>query len=63
MGLLTSFSAVLAAAATVNAGFNPSSKSNIVLYWGQNSAGQQSTQTRLSNYCSGMYATMAHFNT
>lgn len=36
------------------AGFNPTAKSNIVIYWGQNSAGQQSTQTRLANYCAGM---------
>ncbi|KAF2264740.1 family 18 glycoside hydrolase [Lojkania enalia] len=45
------FSFLLSTACSVLAGFNPNSKSNIVLYWGQNSAGQQSTQTRLSYYC------------
>ncbi|KAF2650357.1 glycoside hydrolase family 18 protein [Lophiostoma macrostomum CBS 122681] len=52
MLLLSTFSLLLAAASHVHAGFNPSSKSNVVLYWGQNSAGQQSTQSRLSTYCS-----------
>ncbi|KAF2188073.1 glycoside hydrolase family 18 protein [Zopfia rhizophila CBS 207.26] len=51
MGVFTIISLFLAAASSVYAGFNPNSKSNIALYWGQNSAGQQSTQTRLSNYC------------
>ncbi|KAF2871549.1 endochitinase [Massariosphaeria phaeospora] len=51
MWTLSILTALLTAADQVHAGFNPGSKSNIVLYWGQNSAGQQSTQTRLSNYC------------
>ncbi|KAJ4355534.1 Chitinase 2 [Didymosphaeria variabile] len=51
MGLFASFSIILAAAASVRAGYNAASKSNVVLYWGQNSAGQQSTQSRLSTYC------------
>ncbi|KAL5377481.1 hypothetical protein DPSP01_009819 [Paraphaeosphaeria sporulosa] len=51
MGIITSLSILLTAAASVRAGFNPASKSNVVLYWGQNSAGQQSTQSRLSTYC------------
>ncbi|KAF2275498.1 family 18 glycoside hydrolase [Westerdykella ornata] len=45
------FFAASIAAAVVQAGFNPNSKANIAIYWGQNSAGQQSTQTRLSYYC------------
>lgn len=53
MGILTSFSILLAATASVHAGYNAASKSNVVLYWGQNSAGQQSTQSRLSTYCAG----------
>ncbi|RYP11119.1 hypothetical protein DL765_007868 [Monosporascus sp. GIB2] len=33
------------------AGFDPSSKSNIAVYWGQNSAGQADSQKRLAEYC------------
>ncbi|KAF1970668.1 glycoside hydrolase [Bimuria novae-zelandiae CBS 107.79] len=51
MGLLATVSVALAAAATIHAGYSAASKSKVVLYWGQNSAGQQSTQTRLSDYC------------
>jgi hypothetical protein len=43
--------AAISIPSNVQAGFDPSSKSNIAIYWGQNSAGQQSTQTRLSHYC------------
>lgn len=53
MGVLSTFSVVLAAAASVRAEYSATSKSNVVLYWGQNSAGQQSTQSRLSTYCAG----------
>ncbi|KAF3766868.1 glycoside hydrolase family 18 /Carbohydrate-binding module family 1 [Cryphonectria parasitica EP155] len=35
-----------------HAGFDPSSKTNIEVYWGQNSYGQDSSQQRLSYYCS-----------
>ena len=38
MGVLSTFSVVLAAAASVRAGYSATSKSNVVLYWGQNSA-------------------------
>ncbi|KAI0380355.1 glycoside hydrolase family 18 protein [Hypomontagnella monticulosa] len=37
---------------TAFAGFNAGSQSNVAVYWGQNSFGQQSSQTRLSDYCS-----------
>ncbi|KAF2745357.1 glycoside hydrolase family 18 protein, partial [Sporormia fimetaria CBS 119925] len=36
----------------INAGFDPTSKSNIAIYWGQNSAGRADSQTRLADYCS-----------
>ncbi|KAF2466203.1 glycoside hydrolase family 18 protein [Lindgomyces ingoldianus] len=52
MCLLPTILLLLAAADLVSAGFNLNSKSNVAIYWGQNSAGQQSTQSRLSNYCS-----------
>ncbi|ROV89748.1 hypothetical protein VSDG_08632 [Cytospora chrysosperma] len=46
----------LAAAAAllplVRAGFNSSSRTNIAVYWGQNSYGQATSQQRLSYYCS-----------
>ncbi|PVH96330.1 glycoside hydrolase family 18 protein [Periconia macrospinosa] len=51
MAILKLLAFASALAASVQAGFSPSSKSNVVIYWGQNSAGQQSTQTRLSDYC------------
>ncbi|KAH7024819.1 glycoside hydrolase family 18 protein [Microdochium trichocladiopsis] len=47
-----SLGVVLAAAGSALAGFNPNSQSNIAVYWGQNSANQASTQSRLSTYCS-----------
>jgi hypothetical protein len=53
MGILTNLSIFLATTASVHAGYSATSKSNVVLYWGQNSAGQQSTQSRLSTYCAG----------
>jgi chitinase len=53
MAILRFLSLLGAFVATAQAGFSASSKSNVVIYWGQNSAGQQSTQTRLSNYCAG----------
>ncbi|KAH9892208.1 glycoside hydrolase family 18 protein [Xylariomycetidae sp. FL2044] len=34
------------------AGFSAASQSNVAVYWGQNSFGQASSQTRLSTYCS-----------
>ncbi|KAF2841655.1 glycoside hydrolase family 18 protein [Patellaria atrata CBS 101060] len=40
---------------TALAGYNPSAKNNVAVYWGQNSYGQGSgnlAQQRLSNYCS-----------
>ncbi|KAF2646359.1 endochitinase [Massarina eburnea CBS 473.64] len=52
MAILRFISLVCALVATTQAAFNANGKSNVVIYWGQNSAGQQSTQTRLSNYCS-----------
>ncbi|CAJ2499774.1 Uu.00g026270.m01.CDS01 [Anthostomella pinea] len=49
---LASFAGVLALAPTALAGFSASSSSNVAVYWGQNSYGQASSQTRLSTYCS-----------
>ncbi|KAI1770799.1 glycoside hydrolase family 18 protein [Hypoxylon cercidicola] len=37
---------------SVLAGFDASSQTNVAVYWGQNSYGQASSQTRLSTYCS-----------
>lgn len=34
------------------AGFDSSAQSNVAVYWGQNSYGQSSSQTRLADYCS-----------
>ncbi|KAI2622387.1 glycoside hydrolase family 18 protein [Hypoxylon sp. NC1633] len=36
---------------SVLAGFSAGSQSNVAVYWGQNSYGQASSQTRLSTYC------------
>ncbi|OTB02702.1 glycoside hydrolase family 18 protein [Hypoxylon sp. CI-4A] len=46
---LASFASILPA---VLAGFDASSQSNVAVYWGQNSAGSATTQTRLVDYCS-----------
>ncbi|KAI0473475.1 glycoside hydrolase family 18 protein [Xylariaceae sp. FL0804] len=43
---------VLALAPVALAGFDASSSSNIAVYWGQNSYGQDDSQYRLSYYCS-----------
>ncbi|CAI6341219.1 unnamed protein product [Periconia digitata] len=51
MAIFQSIALLSTLAASVHAGFNTGSKSNVVVYWGQNSAGQQSTQTRLADYC------------
>ncbi|RYO83162.1 hypothetical protein DL766_001499 [Monosporascus sp. MC13-8B] len=53
MGALKfSFAAVATLFATsALAGFDPSSKSNVAVYWGQNSAGQANSQKRLAEYC------------
>jgi chitinase len=51
---LFSFTAALAALQGVRAGFDPSSSSNIAVYWGQNSYGQGSgslAQQNLAYYC------------
>ncbi|KAI1372325.1 glycoside hydrolase family 18 protein [Hypoxylon crocopeplum] len=45
---LATFASILPAAL---AGFDASSQSNVAVYWGQNSYGQASSQTRLSTYC------------
>ncbi|KAI1758639.1 glycoside hydrolase family 18 protein [Hypoxylon sp. FL1150] len=37
---------------TVLAGFDASSQTNVAVYWGQNSYGQTTSQSRLSTYCS-----------
>ncbi|KAK7979930.1 hypothetical protein PG989_012387 [Apiospora arundinis] len=42
---------LLSLAATVSAGFNANSQTNIAVYWGQNSYGQAGSQQRLSAYC------------
>ena len=36
------------------AGYNPSAKDNIAVYWGQNSAQGATTQSRLATYCASM---------
>ncbi|KAH8886931.1 glycoside hydrolase [Thozetella sp. PMI_491] len=36
----------------VRAGFDSGATNNLAIYWGQNSANQESTQSRLSTYCS-----------
>ncbi|KAJ0109052.1 hypothetical protein J7T55_002244 [Diaporthe amygdali] len=50
MHVIATFAAVLLS--LVSAGFNPSSKTNVAVYWGQNSYGQSNSQQRLSTYCS-----------
>ncbi|KAM0486158.1 hypothetical protein ACHAPX_000860 [Trichoderma viride] len=52
MPSLTTLASALALVPSVFAGWNVNSKQNIAVYWGQNSANQQSTQQRLSTYCS-----------
>ncbi|KAF2703686.1 glycoside hydrolase family 18 protein [Pleomassaria siparia CBS 279.74] len=42
---------VLISASCVIGGFNANSKSNVAVYWGQNSVGQADSQDRLSHYC------------
>ncbi|KAF2678573.1 glycoside hydrolase family 18 protein [Lentithecium fluviatile CBS 122367] len=63
MAFLKCFVLLLALAITGYASFSQISKSNVVIYWGQNSAGQQSTQTRLSNYCAGKLLGTTHLPT
>lgn len=40
----------LCSAGAVIAGFNAASKSNVAIYWGQNSVGKIDSQDRLLNY-------------
>ncbi|KAI5857367.1 glycoside hydrolase family 18 protein [Durotheca rogersii] len=49
---LASVASTLALIPSVLAGYDAGSQSNIAVYWGQNSYGQQSSQERLSTYCS-----------
>ncbi|KAJ4368183.1 Chitinase 2 [Neocucurbitaria cava] len=51
MHLLSTTYIIFSIVATALAGFDPGSKANLAVYWGQNSAGKQETQTRLSTYC------------
>ncbi|KAF2009434.1 glycoside hydrolase family 18 protein [Aaosphaeria arxii CBS 175.79] len=51
MGPFSILCLLSAMVSVVFAGFNTNSKSNIAIYWGQNSAGTQQTQQRLSTYC------------
>ncbi|EGR52759.1 glycoside hydrolase family 18 [Trichoderma reesei QM6a] len=51
MPSLTALAGLLALVPSALAGWNPDSKQNIAVYWGQNSANSQSTQQRLSFYC------------
>ncbi|KAL7821599.1 family 18 glycoside hydrolase [Trichoderma aethiopicum] len=51
MPSLTALAGFLALVPSALAGWNPNSKQNIAVYWGQNSANSQSTQQRLSFYC------------
>ncbi|KAI1414166.1 glycoside hydrolase family 18 protein [Hypoxylon sp. FL1857] len=46
---LASFASIVPA---VLAGFDSSAQSNVAVYWGQNSYGQKTSQTRLADYCS-----------
>ncbi|KAI7785908.1 glycosylhydrolase family 18-1 [Diaporthe eres] len=48
--IIATFAVVLLS--TASAGFSPSSRTNLAVYWGQNSYGQSSSQQRLSAYCS-----------
>ncbi|KAG6359681.1 hypothetical protein INS49_013204 [Diaporthe citri] len=50
MHIIATFAAVLLS--TASAGFSSSSRTNLAVYWGQNSYGQSSSQQRLSAYCS-----------
>ncbi|KAH0494174.1 hypothetical protein TgHK011_000804 [Trichoderma gracile] len=51
MPSLTALAGFLALVPSALAGWNPNSKQNVAVYWGQNSANSQSTQQRLSFYC------------
>lgn len=51
MRLFSTTYIIFSIVATAFAGFDPGSKANLAVYWGQNSAGKQETQTRLSTYC------------
>ncbi|KAI1264847.1 putative class III chitinase [Xylariaceae sp. FL1019] len=48
---LASVASILALTPSVFAGFDASASDNVVVYWGQNSAGQAGSQDRLSSYC------------
>jgi chitinase len=48
---LTLFLFLLAFLPTTLAWFDPSSPNNLAIYWGQNSAGRKTTQSRLITYC------------
>ncbi|TGJ79110.1 hypothetical protein E0Z10_g9656 [Xylaria hypoxylon] len=48
---LASIASILTLVPSVLAGFSSSATSNIAVYWGQNSAGGASTQSRLKEYC------------
>ncbi|KAF2855776.1 glycoside hydrolase family 18 protein [Plenodomus tracheiphilus IPT5] len=51
MLLLSVIYVILSTASVVLAAFDPGVKTNLAVYWGQNSAGSADSQTRLSNYC------------
>ncbi|KAI8942664.1 hypothetical protein NX059_000715 [Plenodomus lindquistii] len=51
MLLLSIFYVMLSTSGVVFAGFDPSSKTNLAVYWGQNSLGGSDSQQRLSVYC------------
>ncbi|TEY38803.1 hypothetical protein BOTCAL_0474g00070 [Botryotinia calthae] len=54
LSALAPLAGVIASIPSVMAGFNPTSQSNVAVYWGQNSYGQGSgayVQQRLSYYC------------
>ncbi|KAH9882080.1 hypothetical protein J1614_001252 [Plenodomus biglobosus] len=53
MSLLSIISFILYAASAVLAGFDPGSKTNLAVYWGQNSASRPDSQMRLSEHCTG----------
>lgn len=44
------------------AGFNSGASDNIAVYWGQNSAGQASSQQRLATYCASMLPSSLELN-
>ncbi|CAN6657746.1 endochitinase [Trichomonascus vanleenenianus] len=47
---------VVAALASVSTAFSASANNNVAVYWGQNSAGGETTQQRLSYYCEAQQA-------